>query len=52
MLEFLDIKKGKIFNGKNKTKSILVTNTKFTTKAIKYSKCIGVDLFGMELSKK
>ena len=48
---FLDIKKGKIFNGKNKTKSILVTNTKFTTKAIKYSKCIGVDLLGWNYPK-
>lgn len=43
---FLDIKKGK-FNRKNlKIKSLLVTNTKFTTKSISYSNCVGVELLG------
>jgi len=43
---FLDIKKGK-FNSKNiKMKSLLVTNTKFTTKSIHYSNCLGVKLLG------
>lgn len=38
--------KGK-FNYKNlKIKSLLITNTKFTTKAIKYSNCVGVKLLG------
>ena len=36
---FLDIQKGSFFKNK-KMKSILVTNTKFTTKVIKYSKCV------------
>lgn len=44
---FLDIKRGKFFNNKrNKLKSILVTNTKFTKKSIRYSKCVGVELLG------
>lgn len=43
---FLDIKKGK-FNRKNlKIKSLLVTNTKFTTRSISYSNCVGVELLG------
>jgi len=37
---FLDIKKN------SKEKSLLVTNNKFTSKAIKYSKCVGVELLG------
>lgn len=41
---FLDIKNGR-FSKKN-IKSILVTNTKFTSKVVKYSECVGVDLLG------
>ena len=37
---FLDVKRGE------NSKSILVTNSKFTSKAIKYSKCVGVELLG------
>jgi len=44
---FLDIKKGNFFRDKKaKLKSILVTNTKFTSKSIRYSKCVGVELLG------
>ena len=45
---FLDIKKGNFLNGikKFRVKSLLVTNAKFTTKAIDYSKCVGVELLG------
>lgn len=47
---FLDIKNGNFFNQnsfrKFKTKSLLVTNNKFTSKAIKYSRCVGVELLG------
>lgn len=43
---FLDIKKGK-FNHKNlKIKSLLVTNTKFTTRSIRYSNCVEMELLG------
>ena len=42
---FLDLKKAKCFKNL-KIKSLLVTNTKFTTKAIKYSNCTGVELLG------
>jgi len=47
---FLDIKKGvylnkKQFNGLN-TKSVIVTNAKFSGHAIKYSECMGVELLG------
>lgn len=48
---FLDIKKKKTFGNKKGVKSILVTNSKFTTKAIKYSKCVGVDLLGWNYPK-
>lgn len=47
---FLDIQKGKLSSTK-KIKSILVTNTKFTTKVIKYSKCVGVELLGWRFPK-
>lgn len=47
---FLDIKKGGFFG--KKIKSILVTNAKFTSKAIKYSKCVGVDLLGWHYPRK
>lgn len=46
---FLDIQKGNFlnkFNGNFEIKSLLVTNAKFTSNAIKYSKCVGVDLLG------
>ena len=49
---FLDIKKGDFFNSKKaKLKSILVTNTKFTSKSIRYSKCVGVELLGWRCPK-
>lgn len=45
---FLDIEKGKFLNRNNhknlKIKSLLVTNTKFTTQSIKYSNCVEVEL--------
>jgi len=43
---FLDIEKGRFLNSNLNYKSILVTNTKFTDEAIKYSKCVGVELLG------
>jgi len=43
---FLDIQKGKFLNSKVEYKSILTTNAKFTTEAIKYSECVGVELLG------
>lgn len=49
---FLDIKKGNFLRGKRfkdlKVKSLLVTNTKFTSKTVKYSKCMGVELLGWD----
>lgn len=42
---FLDISKNPVFKTSN-LKSILITNTKFTSQAIKYSKCVGVKLLG------
>ena len=42
---FLDISK-RIDAEKKKTKAILVTNTKFTQRAIQYSECSGVELLG------
>ena len=49
---FLDIEKGKFLNSKMKYKSILVTNTKFTTEAIKYLECVGVELLGWKCPKR
>ncbi len=46
---FLDIKEGKFF--KKEIRSILVTNTKFTKRAEKYSRCIGVELLGWRWPK-
>ncbi len=43
---FLDIKKGHSFRKDIKLKSLLITNAKFTTRAIKYSECVGVELLG------
>ena len=54
---FLDIKNYFLANNsKEKTsnynlKSVLVTNTKFTSKAIKYSQCMGVELMGWKYPK-
>ena len=47
---FLDIEKGS-FSKNKKIKSLLVTNTKFTTKVIKYSQCVGVELLGWRFPK-
>lgn len=47
---FLDISKGSFFKSR-RLKSILVTNTKFTSEAIKYSKCTGVDMLGWKYPK-
>lgn len=52
---FLDLKKGyflkqKVFKNL-KLKTILVTNTKFTTSAIKYSKCVNTCLLGWRYPK-
>ena len=48
---FLDIQKGKFLNSGFNYKSILVTNTKFTIEAIKYSECVGVKLLGWKYPK-
>lgn len=49
---FLDIEKGRFFDKKRlKIKSILVTNTKFTKRAVKYSQCVGVELWGWNFPK-
>ena len=47
---FLDISKNPIFKTA-KIKSILVTNTKFTTKTVQYSECSNVDLLGWRYPK-
>lgn len=52
---FLDIKNGnflkrKIYKGV-KVKSLLCTNTKFTSNVIRYSQCIGADLLGWRYPK-
>lgn len=52
---FLDIQKGYSSrkSGKNlRLKSLLVTNTKFTSKTIRYCKCVGVDLLGWNYPRK
>ncbi len=47
---FLDIKQGSFTAKKSSqgfsVKSILITNSRFSERAIKYSKCIGVELWG------
>ena len=48
---FLDIAKGPFFKSE-KLKSILVTNTKFTSEAMQYSKCVGVAMLGWKYPKK
>ena len=42
---FLDISKSSRFK-KSRLKTIIVTNTKFTSEVIKYSKCMGIELLG------
>jgi hypothetical protein len=53
---FLDIQKGGFFNKNGfrnfNIKSLIVTNNKFTEKAIKYSKCAGIELLGWQYPKK
>ena len=53
---FLDIKKSSFFKKKISKnlniKSILVTNTKFTSRAANYSKCVGVELLGWKYPAK
>lgn len=46
---FLDVKEalGKKYK-KELVRSLLVTNTKFTSKAIRYSRCVGVELLGWD----
>jgi hypothetical protein len=49
---FLDIQKGGFFN-KNGFKSfniknLIITNTKFTDKTIKYAECVGIELLGWQ----
>jgi len=44
---FIDIKSGSFLSkDPGHLKSVLVTNAKFTSKAVKYSKCAGVELLG------
>jgi len=47
---FLDLKSGKL--KKYNPKTIVVTNTKFTKSAIKYSQCVGSSLLGWNYPKK
>jgi len=52
---FLDIKNGNYFKdkklGDKKIKPIIVTNAKFTSQAVKYSKCQGTELLGWNYPK-
>ena len=50
---FLDLKKSSLFkkNKNSKVKTIIVTNTKFTSQAIKYSEYQGVSLLGWKYPK-
>lgn len=43
---FLDVKKNKLFEKFSQVDTILVTNGKFTKKAIRYSNCVKADLLG------
>ncbi|KPJ54868.1 hypothetical protein AMJ47_02230 [Parcubacteria bacterium DG_72] len=47
---FLDILNKKSFSNLN-IKSLLVTNSKFTSRAVRYSKCVGVELLGWRYPK-
>ena len=46
----MDIRRGSFFRNLNQEnseiKSLLVTNTKFTDRAVKYSRCVGVEILG------
>lgn len=52
---FIDLNQGKIANDfRNKgckTRKIVITNTKFTSKAIDYANCYGLDLIGWKYPK-
>ncbi len=48
---FLDIKKGKEINGRE-FKTIVITNTKFTSKAAVYSACVKAELLGWRYPRK
>ena len=48
---FLKKKSNHYFEPENKIKSILVTNTKFTSRAVRYSECVGVNLLGWNYPK-
>ena len=49
---FLDIENGNFMKKGKELKTILVTNTKFTSQAIKYSTCVGSKLLGWRYPKK
>ena len=50
---FMDIKKGNYFKGRKvQVKSILATNTKFTSQVIRFSRCVGAELLGWRYPKK
>jgi len=48
---FLKKKSNHYFGPENKIQSILVTNTKFTSRAVRYSECVGVNLLGWNYPK-
>mgnify|MGYP001404370344 CR=1 FL=1 len=53
---FLDIQNGGFFNKNGfrsfNIKNLIVTNTKFTEKTIRYAKCVGIELLGWQYPKK
>ncbi len=49
---FLDVKQNNYLKKFSKVKSILVTNGKFTSKAIRYSNCVKEELLGWKYPKK
>lgn len=51
---FLDLKKGKYLKSFSDStiKNLLITNAKFTKKAIRYAKCMGADLWGWKFPEK
>jgi len=52
---FLDLEDSRLFQSKRlrdtKIKSLLVTNTKFTSQVIRYSRCVGIELLGWNWPK-
>ncbi|MDD5221488.1 MAG: hypothetical protein WC309_00970 [Candidatus Paceibacterota bacterium] len=44
--KFLDLKEGYFKNSKKPLSMFLITNAKFTNQAIKYGKCVGLELLG------